>query len=69
LGPYIGLALIVGICSASWPIRRDAGLREIALDSKLAWQLDGGFTGESFTYRFYPGRQDQAADPLELRIT
>jgi len=41
-------------------------LREIALDSKVAWTLANGFTGESFTYRFYPGTQTQAADPLEI---
>lgn len=41
-------------------------LREIAFDSKVAWKLDGGFTGESFTYRFYEGRQDQDADPIEV---
>ena len=41
-------------------------LREIALDSKVAWTLAGGFAGEPFTFRFYPGTQTQNADPLEI---
>src|SRR4029077_6057247 len=30
-------------------------LREIAFDSKVAWTSADGFTGEPFTFRFYPG--------------
>jgi len=46
---------------------------DIAFDSMVAWSsADGGtlpghgvFNAESFTFRFYPGRLDQAVDPLE----
>lgn len=39
-------------------------LREIAFDSEVVWQ-GGSFSTEPFVFRFYPGRLDQAADPLE----
>jgi len=49
---------------------------DIALDSMVAWSSTGGgdapgdgtFTAESFVFRFYPGRLDQAVDPLETRF-
>lgn len=39
-------------------------LREIAFDSEVMWE-NGAFNTEAFTFRFYPGRLDQAADPVE----
>lgn len=39
-------------------------LREIAFDSEVVWE-NGGFNTEAFTFRFYPGRLDQAVDPVE----
>lgn len=39
-------------------------LREIAFDSEVVWE-GGSFNTEPFVFRFYPGRLDQAADPLE----
>jgi hypothetical protein len=40
-------------------------LREIAFDSEVVWE-NGAFNTEAFTFRFYPGRLDQAADPVEI---
>lgn len=40
-------------------------LREIAFDSEVVWE-NGAFNVEAFTFRFYPGRLDQAADPVEI---
>lgn len=39
-------------------------LREIAFDSEVVWE-NGAFNVEAFTFRFYPGRLDQAVDPVE----
>jgi len=39
-------------------------LKQIAFDSEVVWE-NGAFNTEAFTFRFYPGRLDQAADPLE----
>ncbi len=41
-------------------------LREIAFDSEVVWTASGGFTTETFTYRFYGGTLTQVADPLEI---
>ena len=40
-------------------------LKEIAFDSEVVWE-NGAFNTEGFTFRFYPGRLDQAADPMEI---
>ncbi len=41
-------------------------LREIAFDSEVVWTAAGGFSTESFTYRFYGGTLTQSADALEV---
>jgi Putative phage tail protein len=60
-----------GVVSGGWSFGFPADptgsrvLLEIAMDSKVAWTLADGFTGESFTFRYTEGTQTQGADALE----
>jgi putative tail protein len=67
-GPYIEDGLASFGVSFGFPADPTGTreLREIAFDSKVGWTSADGFTGEPFTYRFYPGTQAQDADPLEI---
>jgi Putative phage tail protein len=67
-GPW---GIETGIVSGGWSFGFPADptgsrvLLEIAMDSKVAWTLADGFTGESFTFRYTEGTQTQSADALE----
>ncbi len=66
-GPWHEGATVSGGISFGFPAD-PAGTRtltEIAFDSEVVWTLAGGFTTESFTFRFYGGSLSQAADALE----
>jgi hypothetical protein len=76
-GPYIDGEFVSFGVSFGYPAD-PSGTRviyDIALDDQIAWRNDAGWDGtgapggtflaEPFTFRFYQGRLDQAADPLQ----
>jgi hypothetical protein len=74
-GPYFDSGKVTFGVSFGLPANPDGTriIYDIAFDSMTAWTSSGGgtlpgdgtFAAESFTFRFYGGRLDQAVDPLE----
>lgn len=74
-GPYQNGDLVsFGVSFGNFvPVDGTRVIFDIALDGEIVWRCpaggtapgDGEFLVEPFTFRFYPGRLDQAIDPLE----